>query len=355
MKIFFDARYIKLPFHDGVSRYSTELAHALAKLTPVTFIVSDMQQLQRLPKNAPYIKIHRPTSLREPFTAHILNKYQPDVVFSPMMTMGSLGRKFKLILTSHDMIYYHYRTTPQNISPLLKIGWLAYHATYVPERLSLNQADTVVTVSTTVKKQFQEAKLTKRPIVVVSDAPQNLRQYVKAVKVGTPKNIVYMGSFFSYKNVETLIKGMEWLPGRTLHLLSRISARRKAELKALIPQGAEVIFHNGVSDKEYAELLSKNAVLAKSTLDEGFGLALAEAQQLGVPAVVSDIPVLHEVGGEGALYFDPLKPKEFAKQVKRLDDQKLRRELVRAGKKQAATFSWEKSAKVLLDTINSLF
>ena len=354
VKLFFDARYIRLPFHDGVSRYSTELGNALAAITPVTFLISDMRQLTRLPKDAKYIKIHKPTSAKEPFTALILNKYKPDVVFSPMMTMGTLGRRFKLILTSHDMIYYHYPTTPQNVGLALKIGWRLYHATYIPERLSLNQADLVVTVSETVKKQFQEAKLTKRPIVVVYNAPQDLKQFVKVVKSGVPKNIVYMGAFISYKNVETLIKGMEWLPGRTLHLLSGIRPQRKKELEALIPTGADVIFHNGVSDEEYAKLLANDAVLTKATLDEGFGLSLAEAQELGTPAVVSDIPVLREVGGNAALYFNPMNPQEFANQVKKLDDKELRDRIIKAGKVQAAKFTWQHSAQALLKAINSL-
>ena len=354
VKIFFDARYIRLPFHDGVSRYSTELGNALAAITPVTFLISDMAQLTRLPKGADYIKIHKPTSAKEPFTALILNKYKPDVVFSPMMTIGALGRKFKLILTSHDMIYYHHKTTPQNINMALKIGWRLYHATYIPERLSLNQADIVVTVSEAVKKQFQEAKLTKRPIVVVSDAPQDLKQFVKEVKTGVPKNIVYMGAFISYKNVETLIRGMEWLPGRTLHLLSRIRPQRKRELGSLIPEGAKVIFHNGVSDEEYPKLLADDAVLVIATLDEGFGLSLAEAQEFGTPAVVSDIPVLREVGGDATLYFNPMKPEEFAEQVKKLDDKYLRERIIKAGKIQAAKFTWQRSAQALLKAINSL-
>ena len=354
MKIFFDARYIRLPFHDGVSRYSTELGNALAAITPVTFLINDLRQLTRLPKGAEYIKIHSPTSAKEPLTALVLNKYKPDVVFSPMMTMGTLGRKFKLILTSHDMIYYHHPTAPQNVGLPLRIGWRLYHATYIPERLSLNQADIVATVSQSVKKEFEETRLTKRPIIVVHNAPQNLKQFVKVVKTGAPKNIVYMGAFISYKNVETLIKGMKWLPDHTLHLLSGIRPQKKRELEALVPRDANVIFYNGVSDEKYAKLLADDAVLATATLDEGFGLSVAEAQELGVPTVISDIPVLREVGGDAALYFDPMNLQEFAEQVKKLDDKDLRDRVVKAGKVQAAKFTWQRSAQALLKAINSL-
>ena len=163
-----------------------------------------------------------------------------------------------------------------------------------------------------------------------------------------------MGSFMPYKNAETLIKGMEWLPGRTLHLLSRISRERKAELEKLIPKGAEVIFHNGVSDDEYEKLLASNALLATASLDEGFGIPVAEAMAMGVPAVISDIPVFHEVGANGALYFSPHDPKDFAEQVKKLDDTAFREALIARAYAQVSTYSWDESAKVLLDAIKSI-
>ncbi len=69
MKLLYDARYIRPDFHDGISRYTTEIANALAKQTKVTFIISDEKQLAFLPENADFVKIHPPISPREPFTS----------------------------------------------------------------------------------------------------------------------------------------------------------------------------------------------------------------------------------------------------------------------------------------------
>lgn len=355
MKIFFDARYIRTDFHDGISRFSTGLGRALSEITPVTFIVSDLKQLERLPGGAPYVKIHPVTSPLEPLTARILNRYEPDVVFSPMQTMGSNGRKFKLILTSHDMIYFRHRRPPSDLNPIIRLGWWLYHASYTPERATLNGADIVATVSHTSMRDFENVKLTKRPIIVIPNAPQHLVEYVKDVdQTKTPKNLVYIGSFMPYKNVETLIKSMKWLPDHTLHLLSKITPERKAELEKLIPSGAKVIFHGGVSDQTYSELLADRGVLVTASFDEGYGLPVAEALSLGVPAVVSDISIFHEVAAGGALYFNPNKPKAFADQVKKLSSPKLRERVITNGQNHISSFTWEGSARTLLNAINSL-
>ena len=355
MKLLFDARLIRTDFHDGVSRYSTELGNALAKLTPVTFIICDDEQLAFLPKKAKFIKIHPPVSVKEPFTSLILNKYNPDVVFSPMQVMGTIGRKFKLILTSHDMIFYHYNVAPIGQPFLIRIGWKAYHATKVPERIALNGADIVATVSKAMRAEFEDAKLTKRPIIVVPNAPQNLAKLTKKQPAGLkPRNLIYMGSFMPYKNIETLLKGMEYLPDYTLHILSKGPAARKRELEALVPAKRNVVFHGGVSDGVYAQLLTDKAALVNASLDEGFGLPVVEALSLGVPAVISDIPVFHEVAAGGALYFQPLDPKDFADQVKQLDSKAVRDRVISHGKTHAATFTWERSARTLLNAITSL-
>ncbi|MFT4307309.1 MAG: glycosyltransferase [Microbacterium sp.] len=360
MRLFFDARYIRTDFHDGISRYSQELAHAVAAAAgadvELTFLVHDPAQASRLPAGARTLLLHAPTSAKEPFTARILNRHRPDVVYTPMQTMGSAGRRFGLILTLHDMIYYRHRTPPRNLSWPLRLGWRLFHLSYLPQRLTLDAADLVVTVSETSRRQFAAARLTKRPVVVVPNAPQRLAALLPAGAVtgGAPRHIVYMGSFMPYKNVETIVRAMAGLPGRTLHLLSRIAPARRAELEALAAPGVDVVFHDGVSDAEYAALLADDGVLATLSLDEGYGLPIAEALALGVPAVVSDLEIFHEVAGAGAEYVPPTDAAAFAAAVRGLDDDRTRATTIAAGRAHIARFTWERSAGVLLDAAWSL-
>ena len=194
-------------------------------------------------------------------------------------------------------------------------------------------------------------------MVVVPNAPNELATFLDAdARPGSqaPANIVYMGAFLPYKNVETLIRGMAHLPGRTLHLCSRIQPARKRELEALLPEGANVVFHEGVSDAKYAQLLADRAVLATASLDEGYGLPVAESLALGVPAVISDMPIFHEVAGDGAKYFDPHDPAAFAAAVLALDNDDERSRVRDAGLRHIAQFSWQRSAATLWDAAQQL-
>jgi glycosyltransferase involved in cell wall biosynthesis len=360
MKLFFDARWIRLDFPDGVSRYTEELANAVARRDSkkeVTFILSDKRQLTHLPEGVRHIVFHAVDSPLEPFSSLLLNNYKPDVVFCPMQTMGSFGRRFKLILTLHDMTYYSHRTPPPSAKGIVRPLWRLYHATYLPQRLTLNAADMVATVSETSLHEITAAKLTKRPLFVVSNAARDLTPLLKNPVKQTaepPKNLIFMSSPIPHKNPETLIRAMQWLPGRSLHILSKIKPDRLEELQKNVPEGADVVFHNGVTDEEYAKLLASNAIMVSASLSEGFGLPLAEALILGVPAVVSDRSYYHEVGGAAPLYVDPDDPEAFAIRVKSLDSLEERRKRAEIGKAYVKKFSWDNSANVLFQKMENL-
>lgn len=356
MRLFFDARYIRTDFHDGISRFSYELAQAVYKIKPDTvFIVSNGGQRRMLPAAARTVSLHPTTSWREPFASLLLNRYRPDVVFSPLQTMGSRGRRFKLILTLHDTIYYRYRTPPKDFSRVIRLLWRLFYLTPHPQRFVLNHADMVATVSETSRTEIRRLRLTKRPLVVIANAPRDLRKLTREINLDkNPRQLVYMGSFMPYKNVETLIMSMAYLPDHTLHLLSRIKPKRERELLKLKPTDAKIVFHHGVSDQEYAGLLAQGSILVNASKAEGYGLPVAEALYLGVPAVISDLPIFHEVAGAGALYFNPSDPQDLATKIKSLDNADLRLRLSAKGKKHIEQFAWEKSAATLIEAAEDL-
>lgn len=350
--LFFDARYIRVDHHDGISRFSAGLLAALNNKTDVTAVISDLRQLERLPQGIKFVKISDPTSPFEPFAALKLNKLGAKAVFSPMQTMGSFGRRFKLVLTVHDLIYYRHPTPPPSFNLFVKILWRLYHLSYWPQRFLLNRADAVVTVSATTKALIEKHSLTKKPVQVVYNAADELAATIP--KQAASKTLVYMGSFMDYKNVEVLIRGMSFLPEYELHLLSRVSPERKRELEALVSPTPRLVFHNGVSDAEYAQILSQATALVSGSRDEGFGIPVIEAMSLGVPAVISNIDIFREIGADAAIYFDQESPESFARAITALDDSKNWTVTSKRSRVQAAKFNWNDSADALLKIIKSL-
>ncbi|MFM7609023.1 MAG: glycosyltransferase family 4 protein [Alphaproteobacteria bacterium] len=68
----------------------------------------------------------------------------------------------------------------------------------------------------------------------------------------------------------------------------------------------KVIEYSGLPDNAVAKLLKGARALLFPSFAEGYGLPLAEALSLGVPAICSDLPALREVGRGVPEFLDPL-------------------------------------------------
>ncbi|BCW42670.1 glycosyl transferase (plasmid) [Arthrobacter sp. StoSoilB3] len=309
-------------------------------------LICDDRQLAMLP-DVPYSKVNSPLSPRELFIARRINSLSPDVVFTPMQVIGRMGRKYGLVVTVHDLIYYEHRKPPGFLPWPIRLLWRLYHTMWWPQRILLNTADAVASVSRTTAGSIEKHQLTRRPIQLVTNAPPE-GLIPRSINDVPEKSLVYMGSFMPYKNVETLIQSMKHLPDYTLHLLSRCDPRRKQTLQRLVPPHAKVIFHNGVSDDEYHTYLRRASALVTLSRAEGFGVPLVEAMALGTPVIASNIEIFQEIGGEAAIFVDPDDQASFAGAVRSLEDPERRRSLNTAALSQSHKYTWAKSAEQLI-------
>lgn len=354
-KLYFDARYIRIDHHDGISRFSAGIATALFETHQIVAIINDLRQLQHLPVGIEYVKLNDPTNaLAELSVASKLNRLGAKLVYSPMQTMGSLGRRFKLMLTLHDLIYYSHKTPPPSFSWPIKLGWRLFHLSYLPQRWVLNRADAVATVSETTKRLMLAKRLTKRPISVVYNAG-SLEAVTRAKGLQPGHALVYMGSFMGYKNVETLVRAMPGLPGYELRLLSKITDARRAELLSLAGSAAsQVVFLGGVSDAQYQAELDNAFALVTASLDEGFGIPVVEAMERATPVVISNIDIFKEIGGAAAKYFDATDVKQYVRAIEELDTNSAYKKASAASLERAESFSWSKSASALVTALEKL-
>jgi glycosyltransferase involved in cell wall biosynthesis len=86
------------------------------------------------------------------------------------------------------------------------------------------------------------------------------------------------------------------------------------------------------------------------SLYEGFGLGPLEAMASGTPVIASAVSSLPEVVGGAAMLVNPENVFDIARGITEvLNSEELRRELIAKGRKQAASFSWDRTAKEVLD------
>ncbi len=349
MKIVFDCRYTRLGRHDGISRYGARLVEELAKLHPVTMLISDERQLEMLP-DLPWILGTDPTSAREPWIARIVNRAAPDVVFTPMQTMGPGGRDYALVTTVHDLIYYTHRTPPRDLNWALRLLWRAYHLAWWPQRAVLNRADAHLVDSETTRALMEAHRMTRNPMHVVLLGTEQQEQ-PPARTAPAERTLVYMGSFMPYKNVDLLVAALAKLPGYRLQLMSRVADDERARLTALAPEGA-IEFFGGASDEQYETALRRATALVTASREEGFGLPVVEAQALGTPVLVSDIPIFREIGGPAAGFFDPDDVDSVVAAVRALEAPGEWARRSAAAVEWARRFNWPDAARQLLAVLS---
>lgn len=118
---------------------------------------------------------------------------------------------------------------------------------------------------------------------------------------------------------------------------------------------ANAIFHAGgcpalqsvgtFSDADLAAAYANAKCLIVTSSHEGFCLPVLEAQSFATPIVCSDIPVLREVAGDGAMFFQAGSPADLARRLEQLfASETIRHDIGRAARRNAARFSWAKAA-----------
>ena len=174
------------------------------------------------------------------------------------------------------------------------------------------------------------------------------RRYILTVGSTEPrKNVVAAVRAYSKlprafrEEVGLVVIGRPWRGRTTSSLLASLSL---AEGEA-----SRLVFPGYVEDDDLPGLYSAAEVFLYHSLYEGFGLPPLEAMACGTPVICSNTTSLPEVIGDGGVLVDPEDPDAIATEVARLlTDAALRDELVRKGLARAKQFSWESTARAIL-------
>lgn len=364
MKIAIDARFWG-PGHTGLGVYTENLVENLAKIDSrnTYFILLRRQVLGgvNLPGNFTKIEAEAaPYSLKEQLLLPlILYLLQPDIVHFTSINVPAiyLGR---FVVTVHDLIKHFFRGR-QTSTRHSFLYWLKYGAYLAVSWIAVNLSHKIIVPSNSVKELLlKEYDLPSTKIVPTYEAA-NLGDELLEQKFSLPaKFAIYTGNAYPHKNLDNLIKAWKEVYAKTgvkLVLVCGRSAFAKRYERLIAGHSAQkyVVFLGYLSEPQLRYAYRTGSVYVFPTLMEGFGITGLEAMAAKLPVVCSDIPVLREVYGRAAHYFDPLNPSDISdKVIAVINDRNLRRQLIKAGLMQVKKYSWEKMARETLKVYETI-
>jgi glycosyltransferase involved in cell wall biosynthesis len=254
------------------------------------------------------------------------------------------------------------------------IGWKDrfFLALFIPS--SLRRSARIVTPSQFTKDEIVKYySIASEKITVVPNAlstefieaaaiPDDEKLECVREKYHLPKTYaVYVGTLQPRKNIPFLIEAFSLLKNRLpeakLVLVGNrtghhVDTRLDSTIDRLNMAG-DVVFPGFIDQEDLQTVIRGAQVFAFPSLYEGFGIPLLEAMSQGVPVAAADIPSLHEVAGEAALYF-PVSEDTTSLAIASetlytlFIDQNRREALIQKGKERLRAFSWKSSAEIML-------
>jgi glycosyltransferase involved in cell wall biosynthesis len=287
-----------------------------------------------------------------------------DIYHGPDFVLPPLSSKVRKVVTIHDLAFLEH---PEYAVPSLA----AYLKQVVPQ--AVRSADAVATVSSetsrTLIKHFNTPR-EKLTVVPLGVSP-HFRRITDPVLLGATRNkfdlkhplVLGVGTLEPRKNHTGLIKafyqaqkqkngpamlaiagGEGWLYDETRQLVADLKLESK------------VRFLGRVSDFELVTLYSMADIFAFPSFFEGFGIPPIEAMACGAPVITSNTSSLPEVVGDAAIQIDPHDIDALAHAITQLlEDEPLREELRQKGYQRVQHYTWEASARKMLDIYNRLY
>jgi glycosyltransferase involved in cell wall biosynthesis len=171
---------------------------------------------------------------------------------------------------------------------------------------------------------------------------------------GIPEHpyILFVGARHFYKNFFGLLDFYRnWDDRANLDLLTVGPPWTKEEEQALKRLGLEVRVRllSAVDDTTLCQLYNRAQAFVFPSLAEGFGIPLLEAMACGCPIIASAIPSTLEVATDCPYYFDLSEPASWISAFEAALSSGRDAPRVQMGLQRAGLFSWEKTAREMLD------
>jgi glycosyltransferase involved in cell wall biosynthesis len=345
----------------GVSRYTANLARALAKQPDVTLKLfgNSLRQKDKLHAFAEEIKVSKKLrnfhSLSPKMLSLLWYKFgHPSFefladstnVFHSWEELIPPVKKTPLVVTIHDLAWLKY---PDTVHPSTR-----YKHAQAWKRLNQLGAHVIAVSQSTKEDILEQLEFPKDRLHLVYEAlpveserkisEKDLSSVKEKFKLDKPY-VFFIGTREPRKNLDRFVDA--WAPlHKEVDLVIAGGAGWQKSNKAPTGSAAPKVIGR-VSDHELATLYTGARALAYPSLYEGFGLPILEAFYHQTPVLTSNVSSMSEIAGDAAVLVNPFDVEGMQKGLEQLlnESSTEREKRQRKMKKRLADFSWESTAK----------
>jgi glycosyltransferase involved in cell wall biosynthesis len=295
-------------------------------------------------------------------TTYMLNKVKADCYLSPDGYL-SLQTKCPSLAVIHDINFYH---RPQDLPKL--VG--TYYNHYFPK--FAHKATRIATVSEYSKNDIVSSYgIESSKVDVVyngcdsSFQPLNTNDIDlvrKQYSNGCPY-FLYIGSLHPRKNLKNLLLAFEQFKSTSssnykLIIVGNAMWKEQSDFDFIhqMKFKNEVIFLGYLPKEQLVKVTGAAEALTYVPFFEGFGIPIIEAFQSEIPVITSNVTSIPEVAGNAALLIDPNSIDQISDAMHTIYTNKdLKIKLIQKGEIQRQLFSWERTSKLLWESVEKVF
>lgn len=203
-------------------------------------------------------------------------------------------------------------------------------------------------------------KIPKAKIHVIYNAVDKRFTHIEDERLRKENYIFAVSSIKENKNfqvaLDAFLRTKKQLVGLKMFIAGEIKANNFGSLDlSKYVQNPSIKFLGRISDDDLIRYYSNAMAFIFPSFYEGFGIPVLEAQACGCPVISSNTSSLPEVLGDSALLCEPHSISEFVDAIMALHDSpSLRQELIERGGQNIMRFTWERSARNIVEVIKCL-
>jgi len=378
MKILYDHQMFYRQNYGGVSRYFCELMNQfsldpdISFSLPLRYVQND--NLEQFPQLNQYWSKRYNCLYNNQFISSIQKKIRFNALnFTLNYVINNQGESVRLLKkqnfdifhpTYYEPYFFQYLqkkpyvlTVYDMIHEIFPQYFKADDQTKVWKKQIIENAGEIIAISENTKQdilKFTDVDPDQVHVVHLGNPFERVNEPPKInFSLDTPpfgkSYLLFVGGRPAYKNFNFFIESVEELLSKNEDLQvvcagsSPFTHKEKKFLKSM--NILHKVHHVKINDTILRNLYENARAFVFPSLYEGFGLPVLEAFSCGCPAILNNSSSLPEIGGDGAIYFEPCDRESIICAVETvLFNEKFREDLIKKGSERLKLFSWEKTA-----------